>query len=274
MTVPRQDGRCLIMGILNVTSDSFSDGGRWDRPDSAVSHAQRLVRAGADIVDVGGESTRPGAHRTAIDVERRRVLPVIERLAASGMRVSVDTMRSEIASLAVSRGATIVNDVSGGLADPRMLSTVADIGATLVLTHWRAHASVAGCHATYEDVVDQVRSELGSRCDAATLAGVDPSRIVIDPGLGFSKESKHNWDILAALDVLQSLGFPVLIGGSRKRFLIQDAETTKGSEMDERDVATAALTALVASRGVWGVRVHDVRRSRIAANVAASMALT
>ena len=274
MTVPRQDGRCLIMGILNVTSDSFSDGGRWDRPDSAVSHAQRLVRAGADIVDVGGESTRPGAHRTAIDVERRRVLPVIERLAASGMRVSVDTMRSEIASLAVSRGATIVNDVSGGLADPRMLSTVADIGATLVLTHWRAHASVAGCHATYEDVVDQVRSELESRCDAAILAGVDPSRIVIDPGLGFSKESKHNWDILAALDVLQSLGFPVLIGGSRKRFLIQDAETTKGSEMDERDVATAALTALVASRGVWGVRVHDVRRSRIAANVAASMALT
>jgi dihydropteroate synthase len=262
------------MGILNVTPDSFSDGGRWDTVSAAVARGVELHRDGSDIVDVGGESTRPGAARIGVDVELARVIPVVTELVARGVPVSIDTMSSLVARRAVEVGACMVNDVSGGLADPLMLPTVADLGVPTVLMHWRGQSSVMDSLAVYDDVVTDVVRELMIRRDAALEAGMSADRIVLDPGLGFAKNAEHNWEILRRLDELVGVGQPVLIGASRKRFLgslLADADGWART-VNERDDATAAVTALVARAGAWGVRVHEPRANLDAAMVAAAMA--
>ncbi|WP_219415570.1 dihydropteroate synthase [Pseudonocardia nigra] len=248
------------MGILNVTPDSFSDGGRYYDRGDAVGHGIAMRDAGADLVDIGGESTRPGAGRVEADVEKARVLPVIRELVAEGVAVSIDTTRAAVAEVAVEAGACIVNDVSGGLADPAMAATVASARVPWILMHWRGHSDRMNALADYGDVVQDVRAELVARVDAAVLAGVEPSRLVLDPGLGFAKTAAHNWALLRRLDVLTELGFPVLVGTSRKRFLGQLLAAPDGSPRPPagRDVATATTSALAAERGAWGVRVHDV----------------
>jgi dihydropteroate synthase len=253
-------GRCVVVGVVNVTPDSFSDGGRYLDPDHAIAHGVAMHRRGADLVDVGGESTRPGAQRVDVDIEAERVLPVIKELAASGVPVSVDTTRSAVAAAAIEAGATIVNDVSGGMADPRMAAVVADAGVPWVLMHWRGPSAGMDRMATYGDVVADVRAELLARADAAVAAGVDPAALVLDPGLGFAKTAEHNWTLLRRLPELLELGFPVLIGASRKRFLgvLLADEAGEPRPPDGRELATAAVTALAAAAGVWGVRVHDV----------------
>jgi dihydropteroate synthase len=255
------------MGVVNVTPDSFSDGGRWDTTDAAVAHGRRLLDDGADILDIGGESTRPGATRPVVEEEVGRVVPVIGALAADGARVSVDTMRAEVAEQALAAGATIVNDVSGGLADPRILDVVARAGATYVCMHWRGHSDHMQEHASYDGpggVVSAVRDELCRRVDAVRAAGVADDRIVLDPGLGFAKKARHNWALLRGLSVLEELGFPVLVGASRKSFLGTLLAGADGSPrpVDQRESATTALTVLIAQQGVWGLRVHDVRAAR------------
>jgi dihydropteroate synthase len=265
-----QPGRCVVMGILNVTPDSFSDGGRYLDRDHAVAHGLALHAQGADLVDVGGESTRPGAARVDAGVERDRVVPVIRELVAGGVRVSVDTTRASVAEAAVEAGAVMVNDVSGGLADPAMAATVAEARVPWVLMHWRGHSDRMQENASYEDVIGEVRAELVARVDTAVMAGVDPALLVLDPGLGFAKTAAHNWALLRRLDVLIDLGFPMLVGASRKRFLGQllaDADGTPRATA-ERDTATAVITAMVAHAGAWGVRVHDVRSSMDAVAVA------
>jgi dihydropteroate synthase len=257
----------LLMGVVNVTPDSFSDGGLWDTPDAAVSHGRTLLADGADILDIGGESTRPGATRPVVAEEIGRVVPVIRALAADGARVSVDTMRAEVAELALGAGATIVNDVSGGLADPRILDVVAASGATYVCMHWRGHSDRMQDLAEYDGpggVVAAVRDELGERVEAACAAGIPADRIVLDPGLGFAKEPRHNWALLRGLPLLQELGFPLLVGASRKSFLGSLLAGSDGQPrpVDEREDATTALTVLLAQLGVWGIRVHDVRAAR------------
>jgi dihydropteroate synthase len=250
----------VVVGVLNVTPDSFSDGGRFlDRSD-AVAHGMALHAAGADLVDVGGESTRPGAARVEADVERGRVLPVVHELAAAGVVVSIDTTRATVAAAALEAGASVVNDVSGGLADPDMARVAADARVPWILMHWRGHSASMDELASYDDVVDEVRAELLQRVDAAVRAGVDPSMLVLDPGLGFAKEAAHNWALLHRLDALVGLGFPVLVGASRKRFLGRLLAAADGTVRPpaSRDVATAAVSALAAVAGVWGVRVHDV----------------
>lgn len=247
-----------ILGVLNVTPDSFSDGGRFEDAGAAIAHARRMRLQGADVVDVGGESTRPGATPVAVDAELARILPVVRALALGGTAVSIDTMHADTARAAVEAGATIVNDVSGGLADARMASVVAELGVTYVVMHWRGHDLSQGT--TYRDVVAEVRDELSARVDAAVAAGVDPSRIVVDPGLGFSKGADDNWRLLAGLDRIVDLGLPVLVGASRKRFL--GALLPEGSPMEARDHGTAALSVLAAQAGAWGVRVHDVVSTR------------
>jgi dihydropteroate synthase len=268
-------GRCVVLGILNVTPDSFSDGGRFlDRAD-AVAQGVAMHRSGADLIDVGGESTRPGAGRVAPRVETERVLPVIRDLVAEGVPVSIDTTRSAVAEAAVEAGASVVNDVSGGLADPRMAAVVAAAGVPWILMHWRGPSSRMNELAGYEDVLGEVRTELVARVDAAVLAGVDPSRLVLDPGLGFAKTAAHNWALLRRLDVLLALGFPVLVGASRKRFLGQllaDADGVERSAVD-RDRASAAISALAACAGAWGVRVHDVDATMDALAVATAWQL-
>jgi dihydropteroate synthase len=262
-------GRCLVMGVLNVTPDSFSDGGRWLDPGVAIAHGIDLVRSGADVVDVGGESTRPGAQRIEVAEELRRVLPVIRGLTAAGVVVSVDTMRAEVAAAAVEEGAALINDVSGGLADPELLDFVADIDLPYIAMHWRGHSTVMTGLAHYDDVVGEVATELSVRLSAALAAGIDRDRIVLDPGLGFAKESAHNWALLTGLAQLQSLGQPILIGASRKRFLgelLAADGITPAPE--ERDRATDAISALAATAGVWCVRVHDVAGSAQAVRVA------
>lgn len=265
-----QPGRCLVMGVLNVTPDSFSDGGLYLQHDRAVAHGFALAEAGADLVDVGGESTRPGAGRISADEERARVLPVVAELAAAGVAVSVDTMRAEVAEAAVAAGATLVNDVSGGLADPAMLATVAQLGVPVVLMHWRAPSDTMQQHTAYDDVVGDVVSELRRRLEAAEAAGVDLARVALDPGVGFSKTAEQNWEVLAGLDRVAELGRPVLVATSRKRFLGEllaaDGELRPTAA---RDDATTATTALAAARGAWCVRVHDVRASADAVRVAA-----
>jgi dihydropteroate synthase len=257
----------LLMGVVNVTPDSFSDGGLWATPDAAIAHGRDLVADGADILDIGGESTRPGATRPLVEEELGRVIPVIRELSAGGATVSVDTMRSEVAEEAVASGATIVNDVSGGLADPKILDVVAASGATYVCMHWRGHSDRMQDLAAYDGpggVVAAVREELSQRVDAARAAGIADERIVLDPGLGFAKKAKHNWALLAGLSTLQALGHPLLVGASRKSFLgslLSDGEGTPRA-VDARDAATTALTVLLAQQGVWGLRVHDVRSSR------------
>ncbi len=258
------------MGIVNVTPDSFSDGGRYLDPDAAVAHGLRLAADGADIVDVGGESTRPGADRVDPAVERARVLPVIAALSAAGVVVSVDTMNAHTAAAAVGAGAAIVNDVSGGLADPGMLAAVAASDADVVLGHWRGPSADMYAHAEYADVAAEVVGELGARRAAALAAGIRPERIILDPGIGFGKSGRQNWDALRALPRLAGLGARVLVGTSRKRFLAETLGEGPGGDADtaRRDLATAVTTALAAGDGVWGVRVHDVRASRDALRIA------
>jgi dihydropteroate synthase len=260
------------MGVLNVTPDSFSDGGRWLDRDHAVAHGIGLHGRGADLVDVGGESTRPGAQRIDADTETRRVVPVIRDLVAAGVRVSVDTTRAAVAAAAVEAGATMVNDVSGGLADPHMARTVAEAGVPWVIMHWRGPSDRMAALASYEDVVGEVRAEMVEQVDRAVLAGVDPSLLVLDPGLGFAKTAAHNWQLLRKLSVFTGLGFPVLIGASRKRFLgalLADDDGTPRPP-DGREIATAAVSALAAAGGAWGVRVHEVGPSLDAVAVAAA----
>jgi dihydropteroate synthase len=272
--VPRP-GRCAVLGILNVTPDSFSDGGRFLGPDDAVAHGLALRAAGADLVDVGGESTRPGAGRVAPADELDRVLPVVRDLVAEGVPVSIDTTRAAVAEAALEAGATAVNDVSGGLAEPAMARVVAQARVPWILMHWRGHSDRMADLATYEDVLGEVRAELIARVDAAVLAGVDPARIVLDPGLGFAKTAAHNWALLRRLDVVVDLGFPVLVGASRKRFLgelLADADGTLRPAAG-REVATATISAFAAAAGAWGVRVHDVEASMDAVAVATALQL-
>lgn len=266
--------RTLVMGVVNVTPDSFSDGGRWFEPDAAVRHGLELLADGADLLDVGGESTRPGAVRVPVEEERRRVLPVVRALVAEGATVSVDTTRAEVAAEAVDAGAAVVNDVSGGLADAAMLATVARTGAVFVAMHWRGHADVMDDLARYDDVVADVRDELAARVAAAEQAGVRREQLVLDPGLGFAKPGSDNWPLLAHLDALTSLGLPVLVGASRKRFLGHLLAAPDGTPAPpgRRDAATAAVSALAAVAGAWCVRVHDVAGSADAVRVAAAWA--
>lgn len=268
-------GRCAVMGILNVTPDSFSDGGRYVDRSHAVAHGVAMRDAGADLVDVGGESTRPGAQRIDAATERDRVLPVVRELVAAGVRVSVDTTRSAVAEACVEAGAAMVNDVSGGLADPRMAAVVAESRTPWVIMHWRGHSAGMQHLAGYEDVIGEVRSELVARVDHAVMAGVDPGRIVLDPGLGFAKNASHNWALLRRLDVFVDLGFPVLVGASRKRFLGELLASAEGEPRTPpgRDIATAAVSALAANAGAWGVRVHDVESTMDAIAVAAACRL-
>ncbi|MDT7784177.1 MAG: dihydropteroate synthase [Pseudonocardiales bacterium] len=253
------------MGVLNVTPDSFSDGGRYLDRDDAVAHGVEMHKRGADLVDVGGESTRPGAERVEAGEEISRVVPVIRSLVAEGVPVSVDTMHAAVASAALEAGASIVNDVSGGLADPEMIRVVAAAGVPYVLMHWRGHSTEMDSLAQYDDVVSDVRDELLQRVETAVAAGVAESSIVLDPGLGFAKLGDHNWELLQRLDELVELGFPVLVGASRKRFL----GTLLGNRPpDGREDATAAVSALAAFNGAWGVRVHDVDRTLDAVAVA------
>ncbi|MCB2177611.1 MAG: dihydropteroate synthase [Actinomycetales bacterium] len=259
------------MGVVNVTPDSFSDGGRWFEPDAAIAHGLALIEQGADLVDVGGESTRPGAERVEPDEERARVLPVISALAAAGAVVSVDTTRAAVAADALEAGASVVNDVSGGLADPAMLGVVADAGVVYVAMHWRGPSDVMDALADYDDVVVDVRDELAARLDAAVAAGVRVEQVVLDPGLGFAKPGSDNWPLLAHLDALRALGRPVLIGASRKRFLGHLLAGPDGPAPPEaRDEATVAVTALAAEAGAWCVRVHEVAGSADAVRVAAA----
>jgi dihydropteroate synthase len=262
--LPVADGRPVIMGVVNVTPDSFSDGGFWFEPSAAVAHGRALVTEGADLVDVGGESTRPGAQRPSVAEELRRVLPVVEALSADGVVVSVDTMRAEVAERALDAGASLVNDVSGGLADPDMVALVAERGCPYVAMHWRGHSTHMQSRAVYDDVVAEVCQELAVRRDAILAAGVAAERLVLDPGLGFAKHAPHNWALLAHLDALLALGQPVLVGASRKTFLgrIGVAADAAPRPPSDRDLATAATSIVCAQGRVWGVRVHDVVGTR------------
>src|SRR3954447_8397770 len=267
-------GRCLVMGVVNVTPDSFSDGGAWFDHDAAISHGLDLVAEGADIVDVGGESTRPGAQRVSEREESRRVLPVIEALAAEGVCVSVDTMRAEVASAAIVAGAQLVNDVSGGLADPAMPRLVAKAAVPYVVMHWRGHSHDMDTRSIYADVVREVTQELSARIRAIVREGVDPAQLIVDPGLGFAKrpEDNHNWTLLAHLGELIDLGHPVLVAASRKRFLGRLLAAPDGTPRPfaESDDATVAITALAAAAGAWCVRVHNVRPNADAVRAAAA----
>jgi len=256
-------GRIAVVGVLNVTPDSFSDGGRFVDVEAAVAHGIRLRAEGADLVDVGGESTRPGAARVESSEEIRRVQPVIRELTAAGVPTSVDTYRAEVAVAALEAGATVINDVSGGLGDPLMASVAADAGCPWILMHWRGHSADMQQLAHYDNVVTDVNRELSARVDAALAAGVDPAALIIDPGLGFAKTAEHNWALLNQLERTVELGFPVLVGASRKSFLgrLLAGPDDTPRPVGERENATTALTAYVAQRGVWGVRVHDVRAS-------------
>lgn len=251
-----------IMGVVNVTPDSFSDGGRYLDVDDAIAHGLELAAAGATIVDVGGESTRPGAARVDTREEQHRVAPVVSALASAGIRVSIDTMSAETARAAADAGASIINDVSGGLADERMPRVMATSGLDCVISHWRGHSADMASRASYADAAVDVATELGARVATLLDQGVDPSRVIVDPGLGFSKHAEHNWRILARLDLLQDLGYPVLVGASRKRFLgvLLPAE----APMDARDLPSAVVSVLAAQAGAWGVRVHDVAATKLA----------
>jgi len=274
-------GRCLVMGVVNVTPDSFSDGGRWFGAGEAIEHGLRMVAEGADIVDVGGESTRPGAQRVPADEELRRVKPVITELVAAGLVVSIDTMRAQVADWALGAGVSLVNDVSGGLADPYMPRLVAKAGVPYVVVHWRGHSHDMYSRAVYADVVREVHDELAQRVGAVIAEGVDPSMIVLDPGLGFSKNpapagpDAHNWQLAAGLPELARIGgrdFPVLVGASRKRYLSRLFDQAGGAQRPypENDAATVAITALAAAAGAWCVRVHEVPANADAVRVAAA----
>ena len=242
----------LVMGILNLTPDSFADGGRHNSFDAGVARGLEMIAEGVDIIDIGGESTRPGADRISAEEEQARVMPVIAELAKSGARISIDTMRADTAEKAVQAGAAIINDVSGGLYDPAMFATVKKLGVPYILMHWRGDSKEMNSRAIYADVVNDVISEINSQIDAALDAGINKSQLIIDPGLGFAKDAEHNWEILRNLKQFTSMGYPVLIGASRKRFL-------GGDNPDEREAATIELTKTLVPQGIWGVRVHSVK---------------
>ena len=242
----------LIMGILNVTPDSFADGGRHNDFDAAVARGLEMIAEGVDIIDIGGESTRPGADRVTEAEEIQRTIPVITELAKHGAKISIDTMRASTAEAAVKAGAAIINDVSGGLSDPQMLQTAARLQLPYIAMHWRGQSKDMNSKAIYTDVVADVISELQERVDAASDAGIKQGNLIIDPGLGFAKDAQHNWEIIDAIDQFVAMGYPVLVGGSRKRFL-------GGDSPDEREQATIELTKRLATTGVWAVRVHSVK---------------
>ena len=242
----------LVMGILNVTPDSFADGGKHFELDHAIARGLEMIDEGVDIIDVGGESTRPGADRVTPEEEVARVIPVIQALVGKGVVISIDTMRASTARLAVQAGATIVNDVSGGAADPDMFSTVAELGCMYTLMHWRGHSKDMNSKAVYDDVVAEVIDEVTIQLDKALAAGISREKIILDPGLGFAKDAEHNWEILNRIDEFTALGYPVLIGHSRKRFL-------GGDHPDEREDATVKVTQSLVGKGIWGVRVHGVQ---------------
>lgn len=263
--------RCLVMGIVNVTEDSFSDGGRWNDPAVAVAHAKRLMADGADLIDVGGESTRPGAVRVAAEEELGRVVPVVRELAAAGIPVSVDTMRAAVAEAAIEAGAALINDVSGGLADPRMLDVCAAAEVPVCLVHWRTErfGSASGrAEPSAAGIVAEVRDHLRGLADRALAKGIPAERIILDPGLGFAKNADDNWALLHALPELVAEGYPVLVGASRKRFTATVVDGAPRAPRDADD-ATAAISALSAAAGAWAVRVHEVAASRDAVHVAA-----
>ncbi|MBT2506847.1 dihydropteroate synthase [Streptomyces sp. ISL-98] len=265
--------RCAVMGVVNVTPDSFSDGGRWFDTTAAVKRGLELVAEGADLIDVGGESTRPGASRVDADEELKRVIPVVRGLASEGVSVSVDTMRAAVAEQAIAAGAVLVNDVSGGLADPAMIPAVAAAGAPFVVMHWRGFSDRMNSRAVYADVVGEVVSELHARMEAVVDGGISPERIVIDPGLGFAKQAEHDLALVAHLADLRALGRPLLVAASRKRFLghVLAASAGEGATPPparERDAATAAVSAIAAHEGAWAVRVHEVRATADAVRVA------
>jgi dihydropteroate synthase len=259
--------RCLVVGVLNVTPDSFSDGGLFNNTKEAIEHAQELIAQGADLIDVGGESTRPGATRIETLEEQKRVIPVIEELTNLGIITSVDTMRSQTAQVAVKAGAQIVNDVSGGLADENMHKTVATLDLPYVLMHWRGHSNVMDDMAKYSNVVTEVLKEIDTQVQKAIKSGVQKNKIVIDPGLGFAKNPEHNWEILKKFEQLHSLGLPIYVGASRKRFLAEFAYPQGSTDPKDRDLATSAISSYVSLNGAWAVRVHDVVGSVAAVKV-------
>ena len=277
---PKQSPK--VMGVLNVTPDSFSDGGQFDSVSTALDHARVLIIGGADIIDIGGESTRPGAQRISSDEELARVIPVIEALSSevlatgrNDVQISIDTMNATTALAALAAGARIINDVSGGLADEKMFSVAAATGATLVISHWRGFSTEMDQLNQYKDVAREVSLELQVRIDAALAAGVTKSKIVIDPGLGFAKDMEQNWKLVARLDELEKLGYPILVGASRKRFIAGalDSELDGNANISNtrRDVATAVLTALLMQRKMWGVRVHNVVATKDAIAIVAAL---
>ena len=260
--------RTAIMGVLNVTPDSFSDGGLYDTTSKAIAHGLELMEQSTDIIDVGGESTRPGANRVSEDEELSRVIPVIEGLVAQGACVSIDTMRAHVAQSAVQAGAILVNDVSGGLADTEMLKVVATLNVPYVMMHWRAHSTEMNSKSQYTDVVTDVISELRLRIESATVAGIKPDHIVLDPGIGFAKLPEHNWSLLSNLPKLTELSFPLLVGASRKRFLGELLADNSGPrDVLHRDFSTTAITTVLAEQHVWAVRVHNVQAAHDAVSV-------
>ena len=266
--------RPKLMGVLNVTPDSFSDGGEFLDPASALEQVSLMVGQGAQIIDVGGESTRPGAQRISLQDEQDRVLPVIEKIKAEfDVLVSIDTMNSKTARLAVQAGADIVNDISGGLADPQMFASIQDLQCQYILGHWRGHSDQMDSLASYSDVAREVVAELAEQVSMAVASGISRDRIVVDPGLGFAKDIHHNWDLVNRLDELEALGLPVLVGASRKRFLAHalNAIDPASVSMPRRDVATAVLTALLLQRKLWGVRVHEIQGTKDAIAVVAAL---
>ncbi|MFB8393035.1 MULTISPECIES: dihydropteroate synthase [Streptomyces] len=263
--------RCAVMGVVNVTPDSFSDGGRWFDTTAAVKRGLDLVAQGADLVDVGGESTRPGASRVDEEEELRRVVPVVRGLASEGVTVSVDTMRAAVAARAVAAGAALVNDVSGGLADPGMIPAVAAAEVPFVVMHWRGFSADMNSLAVYDDVIAEVTAELRARIDAVVAGGIAPERLLVDPGLGFAKNAEHDLALLAHMADLCALGFPLLVAASRKRFLgrvLAGGSNATPPPARERDAATAAVSAIAAHQGAWAVRVHEVRATADAVRVA------
>lgn len=260
--------RTAVMGVLNVTPDSFSDGGTYAQTDAAITRGLELIAQGADIVDIGGESTRPGAQRVTLQEELDRTIPVVRALSAQGVAVSIDTMRAEVARAAVEAGASIINDVSGGKADPMMFEYLATVDVPYILMHWRGHSTEMHALANYTDVASEVRNELDDQAFDVSHAGVASNRIVLDPGVGFAKTSEQNWSLLAQLGTLQDLGYPVLVGASRKKFLGELlASDGSARSVDQREHATTALTTFLATVKVWAVRVHDVRAARDAIEV-------
>ena len=259
--------RCLVVGVLNVTPDSFSDGGLFTDTTTAINHAKQLIGQGADLIDVGGESTKPGASRIENIEEQKRVIPVIEELTNIGIITSIDTMRSQTAQLAVKAGAQIVNDVSGGLADENMHKTVSELDVPYVLMHWRGHSTIMDELANYQNVIEEVMHEIKLQIEKAINAGLSRNKIVIDPGLGFAKKPEHNWQILKEINKLHSLELPIYIGASRKRFLADFAFPKGSTDPKDRDLATSAISSYASLNGTWAVRVHDVAGSVAAVKV-------